>query len=99
MMEGARFRGWLALTLRHTNRLYGWLLGVAQAPHTQHAATTTTPGSKLTACRGTRAQWDYPPMGLFHHHRRRASLAWEWEETRFRGWRALTLRHTTRLYG
>ena len=33
------------------------------------------------------------PMGLFHH---RASLAWEWEETRFRGWRALTLYHANR---
>ena len=29
-------------------------------------------------------------MGLFHH---RASLAWEWEETRFSGWRAHTPHH------
>ena len=31
--------------------------------------------------------------GLFHH---RASLAWEWEETRFRGWRAFTPHHANR---
>ena len=36
------------------------------------------------------------PKGLFHYW---ASLAWEWEETRFRGWRALTPHHTSRLYG
>ena len=28
------------------------------------------------------------PKGLFIH-RTRISLTWEWEETRFRGWRAL----------
>ena len=36
------------------------------------------------------------PKGLFYH---RASLAWEWEETRFCGWRTITLHHTSRLYG
>ena len=36
------------------------------------------------------------PKGLFHH---RASLAWEWEQTRFRGWRAFTPHHTIKLYG
>ena len=34
--EGPRFRGWRALTLHHASRLYGWLIDVAQAPHTHH---------------------------------------------------------------
>ena len=33
------------------------------APHTQHASTTTTAGSRLAACRGTRARWEPPPRG------------------------------------
>ena len=32
------------------------------------------------------------PKGPFNH-RARISLAWEWEETRFRGWCALTRYH------
>ena len=65
--------------------------------HTHHVliATTTTPGSRLTSVVAPAHEMG-TPKGLFHN---RASLAWEREETRFRGWRVLTPHHTNRPYG
>ena len=65
--------------------------------HTHHVlvATTTTPGSRLTSVVAPAHEMG-TPKGLFHH---RASLAWEREETRFRGWRRVTPHHTNRPYG
>ena len=65
---------------------------VAQAPHTHHGRHHHDSRPTATGWRGAYAGMG-TPTGLFHH---RASLAWEWEETRFRGWRALALHHTNR---
>ena len=60
------------------------LIDVAQAPHTHHGRHHHDSRPTATGWRGAYAGMG-TPTGLFHH---RASLAWEWEETRFRGWRA-----------
>ena len=68
--------------------------------HTHHVliATTTTPGSRLTACRGACARAMGTPMGLFHH---RASPAWDAGGDPV-SWLArvhTTPHYTSRLYG
>ena len=68
------------------------LIDVAQAPHTHHGRYQHGSRPTATGWRGACAR-DGTPKGLFHN---RASLAWEWEEPQFRGWRALTLHHANR---
>ena len=88
--EKTRFSGWRAHTPHHAN--------VAPEPteltwrrrHTPNYTATTTPAGLQSRLTGVTRACDGNPMGLFHH---RASLSWEWEKTRFRGWRALKPHH------
>ena len=84
---------WLAcVTPHHANRPTATDC-VAQAHTPTHGYYHD---SRLQALLAWHARVMGTPTGLFHH---RASLAWEWEETRFRGWCAFTPHHANRLHG
>ena len=89
--EETRFRGWRAFTPHHANRPTATELTWRRRAHPprgyHHDSRPTATGLAWRArAMGT-------PTGLFHH---RASLTWEWEETRFRGWCVFTQHHANR---
>ena len=89
--EEPRFRGWCVFTQHHANRPTATELTWRRRAHPPHGYYHD---SRPTATGlAWRARAMRTPTGLFHH---RASLTWEWEEPRFRGWCVFTQHHAER---
>ena len=84
---GTRFHDWLAITPPPRQQAQGCLLTWRIRPRTHHPPGSLPPRRALPDV--AHAHVMGTPMGLFNH-RAPISITREWEETRCRGWLAIT---------